>query len=171
MIESDNSDYLFSKQLSDDLSELVKYKNNAEILGKKIYMTLTITLDQFFLYLRYMGVGILMMSAFIVIYLYITPVKEIRLIKEGCTAAALSFGGAILGFCLTLSSSATNSNSIITFVVWGLCSAVVQLLVYFAVVRLIPNANMEIEDNNVAVGVLFCVLSLAIGILNSACLS
>jgi putative membrane protein len=134
-------------------------------------MTLTITLDQFFLYLRYMGVGILMMSAFIIVYLYITPAKEIRLIKEGCTAAALSFGGAVLGFCLTLSSSATNSNNIATFIVWGLCSAIVQLLVYFAVVRLIPNANMEIEDNNVAVGVLFCVLSLAIGVLNSACLS
>ena len=134
-------------------------------------MTTTITLVQYLSYLRYMGAGILMMAAFIFIYIRTTPVKELRLIKEGCSAAALSFGGAVVGFSLTLASSIAHSDTVLNFVIWGACAAVVQLLVFVVVARLIPNAHMELEDNNVAVGGLFGVISLAIGILNAACLS
>lgn len=134
-------------------------------------MALTITLDQYLLYLRYMGTGIIMLGVFIYVYLHLTPVRELRLIKEGCVAAALSFGGAVLGFCLTLASSIAHSDSVPTFIIWGVCAAIVQLIVFFAVSRLIPNANMELEDNNTAVGALFGVISLSIGIINAACLS
>ncbi|CAK7055754.1 hypothetical protein CUZ56_02012 [Saezia sanguinis] len=134
-------------------------------------MSITITLSQFSLYLSYIGAGILMMAVFIFIYVHMTPVKELTLIKEGCVAAALSFGGALVGFSLTLASSIAHADNLLTFMVWGACSAVVQLLVFFVIARLIPNARMELEDNNVAVGTLFCVISLGIGIINAACLS
>ena len=134
-------------------------------------MIITITLDQYLLYLSYMGSGILMIAAFICIYLHTTPVRELRLIKEGCVAAALSFGGALIGFCLTLASSIAHSDSVPTFIVWGIGAGVFQLLVFFIVARLVPNARTELEDNNIAVGGLFCAVSLAIGIINAACLS
>ena len=134
-------------------------------------MMITITLEQYLLYLRYIGAGILMVIAFIFIYLHMTPIKELHLIKKGNIATTLSFGGAVIGFCLTLASSIAHSDSVPTFVVWGACAAVVQLLVYFAVTKLIRNANVELENNNIAVGGLFCMISLAIGIINAASLS
>ena len=134
-------------------------------------MTITITLAQFMSYLTYLGASLLMIVAFIVTYLRITPIKEIPLIREGCIATALSFGGALTGLCLTLASSIRNADNFLTFIIWGVCAAVIQLLVYFAIVRLIPNANMELADNNIAVGGLFCTISLAIGIVNAACLT
>jgi len=134
-------------------------------------MTITITLAQFMSYLTYLGASLLMIAAFIFTYLHITPIKEIQLIREGCVATALSFGGALLGLCLTLTSSIRNADNFLTFLIWGGCAAVIQLLVYFAITRFIPNANLELEDNNVAVGGLFCTISLAIGIVNAACLT
>lgn len=134
-------------------------------------MQLTIGIQQFLLYLSYMGVAIAMIVLFTIIYTKITPIRELRLIREGCIAAALSFGGALLGFCLTLASSISHADTIITFVVWGFCSAIVQLIVYFIVVKTVPNANVELENNNIAVGSLFCAISLSIGIINAACLT
>ena len=46
-----------------------------------------------------------------------------------------------------------------------------QILVYFAATRLIPQASEELAGNNVAVGTLFGSVSIAIGLLNAACLS
>ncbi|WP_434776900.1 DUF350 domain-containing protein [Neisseria sp. Ec49-e6-T10] len=132
---------------------------------------MSITLVQFLAYLKYMGAGGLTVAAFIFIYLHLTPIKEIRLIREGCVSCALSLAGAVLGFCLTVASSILHADGILNFMVWSLCAAVVQLLVYFALIKLIPHALSSLEDNNIAVGGLFCTISLAIGILNAACLS
>lgn len=134
-------------------------------------MTITITLAQFMAYLTYLGASLLMIIGFILVYLHITPIKEIQLIREGCVAAALSFGGALVGLCLTLASSIRNADNFVTFIIWGVCAAIVQLLVYFAITKCIPNTRLELEDNNIAVGGLFCTISLAIGIVNAACLS
>ena len=45
----------------------------------------------------------------VVIYLFITPMKEIALIRQKNTAAAISFSGALLGLALPLASSLTAS--------------------------------------------------------------
>lgn len=134
-------------------------------------MEFTIGLKQFLLYLNYMGAAIGMIVLFTAAYVMVTPIKEFRLIREGCTAASLSFGGALIGFCLTLASSITHSDTVLNFVTWGACAAVVQLIVFLVISKLIPDSKTELEDNNIAVGGLYCAISLAIGIINAACLS
>ncbi|KPN72014.1 membrane protein [Neisseria sp. 83E34] len=118
-----------------------------------------------------MLVGILMTVAFGAIYLRITPAEEIRLIRNGNLACALSFGGALVGFCLPLASSISHSVNLPDFMLWGLGAAVIQILVYFAATRIVRDANEELVNNNVAVGALFCAFSISIGLLNAACLS
>ncbi|MDO4879132.1 MAG: DUF350 domain-containing protein [Neisseria sp.] len=132
---------------------------------------MSISLSQYLLYLQYMGISIIMLLAFGAAYHRITPAQELRLIKNGNLACALSLGGALVGFCLPLASSIAHSVNLPDFVLWGLGAAVLQILVYFAATRLLPDANRELEDNNVAVGALFGSISIAIGLLNAACLS
>lgn len=132
---------------------------------------MSISPAQYFLYLQYMVAGVVMTGIFGVVYLRITPAEEIRLIKNGNLACALSFGGALVGFCVTLASSISHSVSLIDFILWGLGAAVVQVLVYFAVVFMVKEANEELIRNNVAVGTLFGAISVSIGLLNAACLS
>lgn len=132
---------------------------------------MSISPAQYFLYLQYMVAGVVMTGIFGAVYLRITPAEEIRLIKNGNLACALSFGGALIGFCVTLASSISHSVSLIDFILWGLGAAVVQVLVYFAVVFMVKEANEELIRNNVAVGALFGAISVSIGLLNAACLS
>ena len=132
---------------------------------------MSISLSQYLLYLQYMLVGITMTVVFAAVYLRITPVEELRLIKNGNLACALSFGGALVGFCLTLASSIAHSVSFIDFILWALAAAVIQIFVYFAATMMIKGATAELIGNNVAVGTLFGAVSISIGILNAACLT
>ena len=126
---------------------------------------------QYLLYLKYFGVALLMLVVFAFAYLKITPARELELIKNGNVACALSLSGAMIGFCITLVSSMLHSVGMLSFMIWGLAAAVIQILVYFAATHLIKDANQELLNNNVAVGVLFFGLSISIGILNAASLS
>ena len=126
---------------------------------------------QYLLYLKYFGVALLMLVVFAFAYLKITPARELELIKNGNVACALSLSGAMIGFCITLVSSMLHSVGMLSFMIWGLAAAVIQILVYFAATHLIKDANQELLNNNIAVGVLFFGLSVSIGILNAASLS
>ena len=132
---------------------------------------MSISLSQYLLYLQYMLVGIAMTVVFAAVYLRITPVEELRLIKNGNLACALSLGGSLVGFCLTLASSIAHSVSFIDFILWALAAAVIQIFVYFAATMMIKGATAELIGNNVAVGALFGAVSISIGILNAACLT
>lgn len=132
---------------------------------------MSISPAQYLLYLQYMLIGLAMTVAFGAVYLKITPAEEIRLIRSGNLACALSFGGAVVGFCLALSASIAHSVSLPDFMLWGLGAAVIQISVYFAATRIVRGANEELVNNNVAVGALFGAFSIGIGLLNAACLS
>ena len=54
---------------------------------------------------------------------------------------------------------------------WGLIALVVQLLVFFAVTRIIPGIARDIPAGRLAPGMLLGALSLATGILNAACMT
>lgn len=130
-----------------------------------------IAIGQYVLYLKYFAVALLMLVVFACLYIKITPARELALIKEGNAACAISLSGALIGFCITLVSSMLHSVGMISFVIWGVAAAVIQILVYFAATHLIKDANQELQNNNVAVGILFFGLSVSIGILNAASLS
>lgn len=131
----------------------------------------SISWAQYGLYLQYMVLGGAMVAAFGAVYLRITPVAELRLTRQGNLACALSFGGALVGFSLAIAASIAQSVVLSDFVLWGLGAAVIQILVYFAVSRLIRGASAELAANNVAVGAWLGAVSVSIGWLNAACLS
>lgn len=127
--------------------------------------------SQYILYLQYIALAVVMTGCFAFIYLIITPLKEIKLIKEGNIACAISFGGALIGFCITITSSMSTSLSLLGFLIWSLLATIIQLLVYFFATRIVKNASVELANNNIAVGCLFAAISIAIGLINGAALS
>lgn len=120
----------------------------------------------------YILVALALAGAFIVVYMKVTPYNEIELVQKGNMAAALSMGGAFLGFCAPLASTVAHSISILDVVIWALVALVVQILVHFVCRFLIPGMVRLIEQEaNTAVGALSGALALGIGVLNGACLT
>ena len=122
-------------------------------------------------YVIYLLASLAMMSVFSLIYTKITPYDEIKMIREGKAAAALSFLGALIGFSLTLASSILHNDSFVAFAAWAGAAMIVQLAVYTVLSRLIPDMHECFEKNNVAMGALLGGVSLTFGIINAACLS
>jgi len=116
----------------------------------------------------YFGVAITFVVIFCQIYCWITPYNELKLVREGNLAPAISFGGALIGFTLPLYSTITHSVSFIDMLIWGVIAMIVQLAV-FSIVRLFfKELVRNIESNQIASATLLASLSFAIGLLNAA---
>jgi len=89
--------------------------------------TMSLSIANYLLYIGYMLASVAMAVLFSFTYLLTTPARELHLIKQGNVACALSFGGALVGFCLALASAMTHSLNILDFVLWGAGAALVFL--------------------------------------------
>ena len=119
-------------------------------------------------FLTYMVTAIVLTLFYIVIYIWVTPHPEIKLIRENNIAAALAFSGSLIGFCLPLASAIANSVSIIDCAIWGVIALIVQIIIFFLVCLPFPGISKRIENGEIASGAWLGVASLAGGILNAA---
>ncbi len=106
-------------------------------------------------------------------YSLVTPHDEWKLIKEDKnTAAAIGFGGSIIGFSIALSGVISNSVSFIDFIIWAIVALVAQTFA-FAIVRFIfmPLIVQRIEQKEVSAGLILAAVSIAVGLLNAACMT
>ena len=122
-------------------------------------------------YLTHLASGIALLAAFFFIYSRFTPYDEVELIRKGNRAAARSLCGALIGFCLTLASSILHNDGLVAFLAWAAGGMVVQLGVYVLLAHTIHRISEAITDDNAAMGTFVGGISLAVGILNAACMS
>ncbi len=122
-------------------------------------------------YLLHLLLAAVLLMAFFIIYTRVTPYNEVLLIRQGNQAAALSLGGALLGFSATIASSLMHTANYQQFFAWAFGAMVVQLLAYLVTTRLLRMSKDQIESNNTAFGGLLGVIALAIGAINAACIS
>jgi putative membrane protein len=119
-------------------------------------------------FLLYFGLALALLVVFVAIYVTVTPYHELALIREGNAAAAVSLGGAVVGFVLPLARAVTQSVSALDLMVWGLIALVVQIVVFFIVGKLLPRFAEAIKDGRMAGGILLASLAIGVGLLNAA---
>ena len=112
-----------------------------------------------------------LIAIFLWVYTAVTPLDEFLLIRQGNAAAALSLGGALIGFSLTIASTVIHTADYREFVAWAAGAMVVQLLVYAVTTKVLRMSKEHIESGNVAFGGLMGAISLAVGAVNAACIS
>ena len=122
-------------------------------------------------FLVYLAVSLAFLTAFAALYIRVTPYREIQLIREGNMAAAFSLSGSILGFVIPLASAVEHSVSLVDMAIWAAIAMAVQILAYVVVKLLIPTIAADIAAGKNAQGFFLGSLSLAVGILNAACMS
>jgi putative membrane protein len=110
-------------------------------------------------------------ALFIAIYVRITPYREIALIRKGNTAAAISLGGAIVGFALPLARAVAQSVNLADLGIWALVALVAQLAAFFVARAIFKDIARHIEDGTPAPAIFLASLSIAIGLLNAAAMT
>ena len=118
-----------------------------------------------------MATALVLTLVYLVIYMWVTPHPEAKLIRENNMAAALAFAGSLIGFCMPLASAIANSVSLVDLAVWGVIAMVVQIAIFYFVRFPIPKISERIEKGEMASGLWLGVSSLAGGLLNAASMS
>lgn len=119
----------------------------------------------------YFAAAVGFMIVFCVVYCKMTPYDELKLIHGGNTAAAISFGGALIGFTLPLYSAITHSIGFTDMLIWAVIAMLVQFAVFGSVRLIFKDLANEIENNHTAAASFLAFFSIAIGILNAACMT
>jgi putative membrane protein len=134
-------------------------------------MDIANSLQGFGPFLAYFGAALVAEAVFVGLYVAVTPHHEFRLIREGNTAAAVSLGGAVLGFTLPLASAMANSVSVADMAIWAAIALVAQIVVFVATNLALSGLSRKIDEGNMAAGTTLAVASLVIGMLNAASLT
>ena len=122
-------------------------------------------------YLGFLATMAGLIALFTAIYQAITPYHEIRLIRAGNRAAALSLSGTIIGLAIALNSVAAGAVSILDMALWGAIACISQLVVFLVVSRLLGDLRAGIEGDRMGYGVLLGGVSIATGIVNAGALT
>jgi putative membrane protein len=131
----------------------------------------TLSLSGLLPFLTYFVPALVLVLVFGAVYSRLTPHNEFGLIKSGNSSAAIAFGGSLIGFVLPLCTAIVHAVSLLDFLIWGLIALIVQLLT-FSVVRLfIPQLSKRIGDDQVAAALFVGLSSVAIGLVNAACMT
>ncbi|OXX43241.1 hypothetical protein B9J93_16170 [Vibrio sp. V17_P4S1T151] len=116
----------------------------------------------------YLGISFLMVFFFLFLYKAITPYNEIELIRNKSQAAAISLGGALIGFSIPLTTSMEQSVNIADFLIWGAISASVQILTFCFVRILIGDITNRMKNNEIGTGIILAASSITMGMLNAS---
>ncbi|WP_370545482.1 DUF350 domain-containing protein [Caulobacter sp. 17J80-11] len=118
--------------------------------------------------LLHAGVTVVMLILGAALYALLTPYKEISLIRDGNSAAAVAFGGVLIGLAIPLAVSLSASTSIREIAVWGAATIVVQLLVFRITDFLLTGLPSRIQEGEVSAAVLLVAAKIATAIILAA---
>jgi len=118
--------------------------------------------------LLHASVTLVMLILGAALYVLLTPHKEITLIREGNSAAALSLGGVMVGLAIPLAVSLTASTSVIEIMIWGAATIAVQLLVFRVTDMVLQGLPERIHEGEVAAAALLVGAKLATALILAA---
>ncbi len=125
-------------------------------------------------FLSFFFTALALVIVFLYLYAVVTPYDDYKLIfEDNNIAAALGFGGAIVGVSIPLYSALVHSVSYMDFAIWGGVAILIQLIFAFIVTRLSGKYSFKtkISDGVISVGILMAFLSISIGLLNAGSMS
>ena len=121
--------------------------------------------------LLHVGVALAILIGGAALYAMVTPHREIQLIREGNSAAALSFGGVLVGIALPLAFALAASTSVLEIALWGATTIVVQLALFWLVDLLLRGLPQRIKQGEVAAAALLVGAKLAVAAILAAAVS
>jgi putative membrane protein len=118
--------------------------------------------------LLHAGVTLALLIVGCTLYVLLSRRKVISRISEGNSAAAVSFGGVIMGLAIPLAMSLHASTTLVEITIWGAATIVVQLLAYVLVDLLLSGLPQRVDDGDVAAAVLLVGAKLAVAVVLAA---
>jgi putative membrane protein len=122
-------------------------------------------------FIAHFALTIALLVVGVVLYIVITPHHEMRLLREGNNAAALSLGSVVVALGLPLAVSMANSVTLFDILLWGVVALVLQLVTFFAIDLVLRGLPKRIEEGQVAPAIFLAAAKLAVAVITAAALT
>lgn len=121
-------------------------------------------------FLIYTGTaGGLLLSASI-LYIILTPQRELALLRAGNASAGLALAGVIIGLAIPLASALASSLSIYDLLIWGVVALLIQILAFRFVDLILRDLPRRIENDEAGAAILLIAVKIASALIISAAL-
>lgn len=105
------------------------------------------------------------------LYILITPMDEMALIRDGNQAAAVSLGGAIIGLAIPLAVTMAGSVNVFDIALYGSVALFLQLGCFFGVNVVLKDLPQRIEDGEMSASIFLTFTKLATACITAAAFS
>ena len=117
------------------------------------------------------GVTLLILILGVALYVLLTPHKEVQLIREGNSAAAVSLSGIMLGLGIPLATSLAANNTVLEIAIWGAATIIVQLLVFRVVDMVLQGLPQRIQEGEMSAAALLVGAKLSTALILAAAMA
>jgi putative membrane protein len=121
-------------------------------------------------FLLYGGVTLALLTAGCVIHIVLTPMKEMKLIREGNIAAGIGVGAVIVGLAIPMAACLSSAASVYDLLIWGVVAILLQMLAFRVVDLVLRDLPKRIERNEIGAAVVLAAVKLATAFVMAAAL-
>ncbi|HRE44663.1 MAG TPA: DUF350 domain-containing protein [Terricaulis sp.] len=112
-----------------------------------------------------LGVALGLFVASLMIYVLMTPHKELALIRAGNPSAALAFAGVVVGLAIPLGACLTYAFGLWDIILWGVVTLLLQLLAFRFADIFLHGLPRRIAEGDVAAAVFLMSVKIALALI------
>ncbi|OYX46266.1 MAG: hypothetical protein B7Y90_16315 [Alphaproteobacteria bacterium 32-64-14] len=116
------------------------------------------------------GVTLALLIAGCIVHVLLTPMKEIKLIREGNTSAAISLCAVIVGLSVPMAACLVTALSVWDILIWGVVAILLQLLAFRAADLVLRDLPRRIERNEIGAALVLAAVKIAAAMVMAAAL-
>ena len=105
------------------------------------------------------------------LYYWVTPHNELKLIREGNIATAISSGGVAMGLALPLAFCLAGSVSLWDIIIWSIPILGVQFLTFLMLNRVLGDMPTRLQNNDIAAAIYLLMIRLGSSFLVTAAIA
>ena len=118
-----------------------------------------------------LAVALGLFVASLVIYVIMTPHKELALIRAGNPSAALAFAGVVVGLAIPLGSCLAYAFGLWDLVIWGVVTLLLQLLAFRFADIFLRGLPRRIAEGDVAAAVFLMSVKIGLALIISGAIA
>ncbi len=122
-------------------------------------------------YLVFLGSSLGVWLIAFAIYQWVTPVDELKEIKNGNVAVAINFLAVAVALALPIQSLGHSTFDLLTLAIWGLIGGLSQIVLHFVARFAFKGVYDKVQSGDVAASLAMSAVVLVVGLLNAASLS
>ncbi len=101
----------------------------------------------------------------LIIYVLMTPHKELALIRAGNPSAALAFAGVVVGLAIPLGACLSHAFGLLDLLIWGVVTLLLQLIAFRLTDVFLRGLPRRIAEGDVAAAIFLMSMKIGIAII------